>query len=54
MTEKPNTGGIDKTAQRNQQRTLKNPSEFGFKCVCLEPRSILNKMKLINHYNIIY
>ena len=37
-----------KTAQRNQQRTVWKTSEFGYTCVCLNARSIVNKINQLN------
>ena len=44
-TEKPNTRGMDndsrKTSAKNSQES---PMKFGYKCVCLNARSIVNKI----------
>ena len=44
FTEKPNTGGTDKTAKNS----LENSTTFGYKCVCLNARSIVNKRNELN------
>ena len=44
FTEKPNTEGTDKdSTTKSAKNSLENSSEFGFKCVCLNARSIVNK-----------
>ena len=43
-TEKPNTRGIDKDSkQTSAKNSLESPTEFGYKCVCLNARSIVNE-----------
>ena len=43
-TEKPNTRGIDKDSKNTSAKnSLESPTEFGYKCVCLNARSIVNK-----------
>ena len=43
-TEKPNMIGIDKDSKMNSAKnSLESPREFGYKYVCLNVRSILNK-----------
>ena len=43
-TEKPNTRGIDKDSKKTSAKnSLESPTEFGYKCVCLNARSIVNK-----------
>ncbi len=43
-TEKPNTRGIDKDSTKTSAKnSLESPTEFGYKCVCLNARSIVNK-----------
>ena len=45
-TEKPNTRGI---ANDSKKKSAKNsPAEFGYKCVCLNARSIVNKRNELN------
>ena len=40
-TEKPNTRGIDKDSKKTSAKnSLESPTEFGYKCVCLNARSI--------------
>ena len=44
LTEKPNTGGINKdSTKKSAKNSLENSIEFGYKCVCLNARSIVNK-----------
>ena len=39
-TEKPNTRGIDKDSKKTTAKnSLESPTEFGYKCVCLNARS---------------
>ena len=48
-TEKPNTRGIDKDSkQKSAKNSLESPTEFGYKCVCLNARSIVNKRNELN------
>ena len=43
-TEKPNIRGIDKDSKKKSvKNSLESPTEFGYKCVCLNARSIVNK-----------
>ena len=43
-TEKPNTRGIAKDSnKKSAKNSLESPTEFGYKCVCLNVRSIVNK-----------
>ena len=43
-TEKPNTRGIDKDSKKTSAKnSLESPTEFGYKCVYLNARSIVNK-----------
>ena len=42
LTEKPNTGGINKDSTKTPAKnSLENTSEFGYTCVCLKARSIV-------------
>ena len=44
-TEKPNTRGIDKDRKmKSAKNSLESHTEFGYKCVCLNARSIVNKI----------
>ena len=48
-TEKPNTRGIDKDSKNTSAKnSLESPMEFGYKCVCLNARSIVNKRNELN------
>ena len=48
-TEKPNTRGIDKDSKtKSAKNSLESPTEFGYKCVCLNARSIVNKRNELN------
>ena len=48
-TEKPNTSGIDKDSKKTSAKnSLESPTEFGYKCVCLNARSIVNKINGLN------
>ena len=48
-TEKPNTRGIDKDSKETSAKnSLESPTEFGYKCVCLNARSIVNKRNELN------
>ena len=48
-TEKPNTRGIDKDSKKTSAKnSLESPTEFGYKCVCLNARSIVNKRNELN------
>ena len=48
-TEKPNTRGIDKDNKKTSAKnSLESPTEFGYKCVCLNARSIVNKRNELN------
>ena len=48
-TEKPNTRGIDKDSKKTSAKnSLESPMEFGYKCVCLNARSIVNKRNELN------
>ena len=48
-TEKPNTRGIDKDSKKTPAKnSLESPTEFGYKCVCLNARSIVNKRNELN------
>ena len=44
-TEKPNTTSIDKDSKKT---SATNSVEFGYKCVCLNARSIVNKRNELN------
>ena len=47
--EKPNTRGIDKDSKKTSAKnSLESPTEFGYKCVCLNARSIVNKRNELN------
>ena len=48
-TEKPNTRGIDKDSKKTSAKnSLESPTECGYKCVCLNARSIVNKINELN------
>ena len=48
-TEKPNTRGIDKDSKKKSPKnSLESPTEFDYKCVCLNARSIVNKGNELN------
>ena len=48
-TEKPNTRGIDTDSKKTSAKnSLESPTEFGYKCVCLNARSIVNKRNELN------
>ena len=48
-TEKPNTRGIDKdSTKKSEKNSLESPTECGYKCVCLNARSIVNKRNELN------
>ena len=48
-TEKPNTRGIDKDSKKTSAKnSLESPTEFGYTCVCLNARSIVNKRNDLN------
>ena len=48
-TEKPNTRGIDKDSKKTSAKnSLESPTECGYKCVCLNARSIVNKRNELN------
>ncbi len=48
-TEKPNARGIDKDSkQKSAKNSLESLAEFGYKCVCLNARSIVNKINQLN------
>ena len=48
-TEKPNTRGIYKdNKKKSAKNSLESPTEFGYKCVCLNARSIVNKRNELN------
>ena len=49
LTEKPENGGIDKdSTNKSTNNSLENSSEAGYKCVCLNARSIVNKRNELN------
>ena len=49
FTEKPNTGGTDKdSTKKTAKNSLENSTTFGYKCVCLNARSIVNKRNELN------
>ena len=50
LTDKPNTGGINKdSTKKSAKNSLENnSSEFGYTCVCLNARSIVNKRNELN------
>ena len=49
-TEKPNIRGIDKdNKMKSAKNSLESPTEFGYKCVCLNARSIVNKRNELNN-----
>ena len=48
-TEKPNTRGIVKDSKKKSAKnSLESPAEFGYKCVCLNARSIVSKINELN------
>ena len=48
-TEKPNTRGIAKdNKKKSAKNSLESPTEVGYKCVCLNARSIANKRNELN------
>ena len=48
-TEKPNTGGKDKNSKdKSAKNSLENSKQIGYKCVCLNARSIVNKRNELN------
>ena len=49
LTEKPNTGGTVKdSTDKTAKNSLENSTTFGYKCVCLNARSIVNKRNELN------
>ena len=49
FTEKPNTGGTDKdSTKKTAKNSLEYSTTIGYKCVCLNARSILNKRNELN------
>ena len=49
FTEKPHTGGTDKdSTKKTAKNSLENSTTFGYKCVCLNARSIVNKRNELN------
>ena len=49
FTEEPNTGGTYKDSTDNTAKnSLENSTTFGYKCVCLNARSIVNKRNELN------
>ena len=49
FTEKPNTGDTDKdSTAKTAKNSLENSTTFGYKCVCLNTRSIVNKINELN------
>ena len=49
FTEKPNTGCTDKDSKvKSAKNSLENSTTFGYKCVCLNARSIVNKINELN------
>ena len=49
FTEKPDTGGTGKDSTDNTAKnSLQNSTTFGYKCVCLNARSIVNKRNELN------
>ena len=48
-TETQNTRGIDKDSKKKSAKnSLESPTVFGYKCVCLNARSIVNKRNELN------
>ena len=48
-TEKPNTRSINKdSTKKSAKNSLESYTEFGYKCVCLTARSIVNKRNELN------
>ena len=48
-TEKPNTRGIAKDSKKKSAKnSLESPTECGYKCICLNARSIINKINELN------
>ena len=42
----PNTGGTDKdTKHKSAKNNLENSAKCGYKCICLNARCIVNKIK---------
>ena len=49
FTETPNSGGTDKDSQnKSAKNSLENSTTFGYKCVCLNARSTVNKINELN------
>ena len=49
LTEKPNTGGISKdNTKKSAKNSLENSTEFGYKRVCLNAMSMVNKRNEVN------
>ena len=49
-TEKPHIRGIYKDSKnKSAKNSLESPTEFGYKCVCLNARSIVNKRNELNN-----
>ena len=49
FTEKPNTGCTDNDSKKKSAKnSLENSTTFGYKCVCLNARSIVNKRNELN------
>ena len=47
-TEKPNTRCIEDSKKTSAKNSLESPTEFGYKCICLNARSIVNKRNELN------
>ena len=46
---KPNTRGIDKNStDKSHTKILENVSEFGYKCDCLNARTLVNRRNELN------
>ena len=49
-TDKSNIRGINKDSKKKStKKSLESPAEFGYKCVCLNARSIVNKRNELNN-----
>ena len=49
-SEKPNVRGIYKDSKKKPSKnSLESPTEFAYKCVCLNARSIVNKRNELNN-----
>ena len=47
--EKPSTRGIDKDSKnKSAKNSLESPKEFGYKCICLNAKSLVNIRNELN------